>query len=200
MPSEAAHRFAASYSVSPGAGGASGAEKVKDAIAGHIPAVAPGPALSPASGASGATLDGTLRPGPAGPSVALGTGAALDQLNDMEFQSILAVGPAGPSGPNSCDIGARENAPEPFMSPIRTPVWTVLDHGTAEVVIGLSDERTKRPPSWAHPADVPSPGCWCGCCRSRRWWRESTEAKGWRCWTCYPPDHLTPAQIHEERT
>ena len=200
MPSEAAHRFASSYAAAVGAGGAAGAGGVKGAVARRIPAVASGPELMSAPGASGATLDRTWSPGPAGPSVALGTGASSNPRNGVDFRPFPGVGPADPSGPSASDIGAWEKAPEPFMSPIRTPVWTVVHHGAAEAVIGLSDERMKRPPSWAHPADVPSPGCWCGCCRSRRWWRESKEAKGWRCWTCYPPNHLTPAQIHEERT
>jgi hypothetical protein len=48
----------------------------------------------------------------------------------------------------------------------------------------------QRPPSWADPTALPSRGCFCSCCKGRRWWREREAPKGWRCSVCYPPDHL----------
>jgi hypothetical protein len=51
-----------------------------------------------------------------------------------------------------------------------------------------------RPPSWADSAALPSRGCFCSCCRSRQWWGD---ARGWRCWTCHPPDHLSLDAVAE---
>jgi hypothetical protein len=48
----------------------------------------------------------------------------------------------------------------------------------------------KRPPSWADLADRPVPGETCSCCGSSRWWSETSNSRGWRCWMCHPPDHL----------
>lgn len=58
----------------------------------------------------------------------------------------------------------------------------------------------RRPPSWSDPAALPSVGCSCNCCRGQRWWCEREAPKGWRCWTCHPPDHLPSSAIHEVLT
>ncbi len=57
-----------------------------------------------------------------------------------------------------------------------------------------------RPPSWAKPAAIPSPGCFCRCCELGRWWCEIVAPKGWRCWTCHPPDGMPADQVREVRT
>ena len=57
----------------------------------------------------------------------------------------------------------------------------------------------QRPPSWADPTALPSPGCFCNCCKGQRWWRERDAPKGWRCWICHPPDHLPPETVTEIR-
>jgi hypothetical protein len=57
-----------------------------------------------------------------------------------------------------------------------------------------------RPPAWPDPAALPSPGCFCSCCKLGRWWCELVEPKGWRCWTCHPPDGAAPGTVRELRT
>lgn len=55
------------------------------------------------------------------------------------------------------------------------------------------------PPSWWRPAaHRPTPGTNCGCCSGRRWW--SKDQRGWCCWTCHPPVHLSADAIQEVRT
>ena len=58
----------------------------------------------------------------------------------------------------------------------------------------LRGSAMQRPPSWADQTMRPSPGCWCSCCRGRRWWaaqRPSLDGTGigpgWCCATCHPP-------------
>jgi hypothetical protein len=77
------------------------------------------------------------------------------------------------------------------------------DHRAA--LAGLSAAALQRPPGWSDPADSPPPGAWCSCCGRQhraggRWWREAAEPKGWRCWTCHPPVHLSGAELAEVRT
>jgi hypothetical protein len=57
-----------------------------------------------------------------------------------------------------------------------------------------------RPPSWSDPAARPSAGCFCSCCKTRRWWCEREQPKGWRCYTCHPPDCMGPDETVEVRT
>ena len=57
-----------------------------------------------------------------------------------------------------------------------------------------------RPTSWADPDARPSPGCYCSCCKSKHWWTERTEPKGWRCSSCHPPTGLEPDQVEKVRT
>ena len=58
----------------------------------------------------------------------------------------------------------------------------------------------KLPVSWAAPAVRPVPGGYCSCCHGMRWWSEAHNPRGWRCWTCHPPDHLSARAILEIRT
>ena len=58
----------------------------------------------------------------------------------------------------------------------------------------------RRSPSWADPTALPSPGCFCTCCKGQRWWCEREAPKGWRCRTCHPPDHLPSGVVTEVRT
>lgn len=75
---------------------------------------------------------------------------------------------------------------EPALPQRGTPERDRLDRKQAETVRGLLNMAMQRPVSWADPAALPSPGCWCSCCQGRRWWCERTEPKGWRCSTCHP--------------
>jgi hypothetical protein len=58
----------------------------------------------------------------------------------------------------------------------------------------------QRPPSWADPAAPPSRGCFCSCCKGRRWWRECEVPKGWRCSACHPPDQFPADAVMEVTT
>jgi hypothetical protein len=58
----------------------------------------------------------------------------------------------------------------------------------------------QRPPSWSDPVTLPSCGCFCSCCKGQQWWCERETPKGWRCWTCHPPDHLPAEAVMEIRT
>lgn len=54
-----------------------------------------------------------------------------------------------------------------------------------------------RPVSWTDAAAHPSIGCFCSCCKGRRWWGDE---RGWRCWQCHPPSGLTYVEFREVRT
>ena len=69
-----------------------------------------------------------------------------------------------------------------------------------EALAGMMRAALQRPPSWSDAAAVPWPGCWCSCCRLGRWWTEVREPRGWRCWTCHPPDGVTFGAVREVRT
>jgi hypothetical protein len=69
-----------------------------------------------------------------------------------------------------------------------------------DFVAGLLIAPRRRPPTWADPAALPSPGCLCTCCKGQRWWCEREAPKGWRCWICHPPDHLPADAVLEVRT
>jgi hypothetical protein len=58
----------------------------------------------------------------------------------------------------------------------------------------------RRPPSWADPAAPPSRGCFCSCCKGRRWWRECEVPKGWRCSACHPRDQFPADAVMEVTT
>jgi hypothetical protein len=89
--------------------------------------------------------------------------------------------------------------------PKRTP--PPAPYGRFEPIVSQSSSEAayartpvQRPVSWADPMDSPTPGNFCSCCRSRRWWCEARKPTGWCCWTCHPPDHLAPEQVVEVRT
>jgi hypothetical protein len=67
-------------------------------------------------------------------------------------------------------------------------------------VHGVPDAATKQLPAWFDPAEAPMPGCDCGRCGGRRWWREAVAPTGWRCWTCHPPAHCGAGQVVEVST
>lgn len=59
---------------------------------------------------------------------------------------------------------------------------------------GLRGSAKQRPPSWVDQSARPSPGCWCSCCRGRRWWAPEVPSldgtgpgAGWCCAWCHPP-------------
>jgi hypothetical protein len=47
--------------------------------------------------------------------------------------------------------------------------------------------KTRRPPSWSDPRDMPRPGDCCSSCHGGTWWTEDVGPRGWRCGICHPP-------------
>ena len=62
---------------------------------------------------------------------------------------------------------------------------------------GLLRASRCRPVSWADAAARPSPGSWCRNCEYSRWWGDE---RGWRCWTCHPPDGRAAGTFEEVQT
>jgi hypothetical protein len=87
---------------------------------------------------------------------------------------------------NACGLTEAEPTAAPAR---RQPRPTPID-----ALDGLRRAAMQRPPSWADPSAALSRGCFCSCCQSRRWWSDD---RGWRCWTCHPPDHLSPDAVAE---
>jgi hypothetical protein len=81
---------------------------------------------------------------------------------------------------------------EPLLPTPHTPERKLADAAHARLVRGISDVAMRRPPSWAGAEALPSPGCWCSCCRGRRWWRRRVAAGGWCCCVCHPPPDSVP--------
>ena len=57
----------------------------------------------------------------------------------------------------------------------------------------LRGSAMQRPPSWGDQASRPTAGCWCSCCRGRRWWAAAVPVldgtgigPGWCCAWCHP--------------
>ena len=108
-------------------------------------------------------------------------------------QSILSLIPADP--------GYLAREPDRDAAAVAAP-WP--DEGEAvtprrypSAVAGLLRASQCRPVSWADAAARPSPGSWCRNCEHGRWW---ADLRGWRCWTCHPPDGLAALDIEEVRT
>ncbi|MBV9812238.1 MAG: hypothetical protein JO326_05770 [Acetobacteraceae bacterium] len=57
----------------------------------------------------------------------------------------------------------------------------------------------RRPPSLPMTAP-PGAGCYCTCCAGRAWWCERETPSGWRCRTCYAPDHLPAEAVRTVQT
>jgi hypothetical protein len=57
-----------------------------------------------------------------------------------------------------------------------------------------------RPPSWSDPANVPTSGARCYCCKFATWWTEAKNPTGWCCAICHPPGHLSARQFREVNT
>ncbi len=64
---------------------------------------------------------------------------------------------------------------------------------------GYRRAALRRPPSLPMTAP-PGAGCYCTCCVGQAWWCERVGPQGWRCATCYPPDHLAADQVRALRT
>lgn len=158
------------------------------------------PALARAR-AAGLTLtaeDGRLRwRGPQPPADLL---AELRQ-HKADLLRLLAVNDAAPllppASPEQAEAEQQDRAAIEAVDAGGEPArWRLADHmAHAARLRGLQATASARPPSWPDPDAVPSPGCWCSCCRGAHWWREREAPSGWRCRTCHPPVHLPPGEI-----
>ncbi|MCX7684350.1 MAG: hypothetical protein N2Z67_03645 [Acetobacteraceae bacterium] len=120
---------------------------------------------------------------------------------------LAAAGAAGLAEPDPdlarerAVIAAARVADAAGEGPVPQPEADHRDHPA-----GLERAALHRPPSWADVSALPSPGARCSCCSRHRaeaggrWWRERISPRGWRCWTCHPPDHLEPQAVIEVLT
>ena len=122
--------------------------------------------------------------------------AALARLRPKQSEAIPATPTADAAALDGYQVpAAMPPSPEPD-----TPERARFDARQAAMVSGLLRAARQRPPSWADPSALPSPGCFCSCCKGQRWWCELEAPKGWRCRTCHPPQHLLPDSVKEVRT
>ena len=107
------------------------------------------------------------------------------------------------------DFGCQENAPSPTPAPEPSdPIPLVYEIDPAPLadaaghfpsLDGYKLAALRRPPSLSMNAP-PGAGCFCACCAGQRWWCEREAPSGWRCATCYAPDHLPANAVRELRT
>ncbi len=106
----------------------------------------------------------------------------------------------------AAEAGESLAAPDPELAAERAEVGVALadeargEHGAAlpaadhqRHLAGLRGSAMQRPPAWADQSARPSPGCWCSCCRGRRWWAPKVPSldgtgigPGWACAWCHP--------------
>jgi hypothetical protein len=119
------------------------------------------------------------------------------------FLAEAAAGAPAEREPDPVEAAERAAVAPETAGDVGVPLAPV---GHRAALAGLLGGAPTRPPAWADPASVPPPGAWCTCCgrhhrRGGRWWCEAGERpRGWRCWTCYPPDHLPAEAVREVRT
>ena len=108
----------------------------------------------------------------------------------------------GPDDAEEAEQAEREAIQaEPALPPEGSPERERQDRMQRRMVRGLLDTAMQRPPAWSDAGSRPTPGCRCARCRGGRWWCEAGEApRGWRCWTCHPPDHLPADAVREVLT
>ena len=108
----------------------------------------------------------------------------------------------GPDDAEEAEHAEREAIQaEPALPPEGSPERERQDRMQRRMVRGLLDTAMQRPPAWPDAGSRPTPGCRCARCRGGRWWCEAGEApRGWRCWTCHPPDHLPADAVREVLT
>lgn len=107
-------------------------------------------------------------------------------LSTVQLKEVVSAVSAV-SGPNEIPSVASQGRPGPMLSNCSSGAAT-------------APTPIKRPVSWADATDRPTPGSFCSCCQSHRWWSEMYKPSGWRCWTCHPPDHQPAETVMEIRT
>jgi hypothetical protein len=139
------------------------------------------------------------------PPAPMGGGTGSTALKPAEIRHFLgAVPPVPPVPPeNSVSVQEVEKAEREAIQSEYPATLPAREH--RRLVSGYLAAGLQRPPSWANPSAVPMQGAWCSCCSRHeqaggRWWREAVNPSGWCCWTCHPPDHLSPDAVVERRT
>lgn len=87
--------------------------------------------------------------------------------------------------------GAADPASEieaAYSAAERAAIIAEVEHGNP-----MSNVPHTMPPSWAEATIEPTPGAVCRNCKSRSWWCEIINPRGWRCSRCHPGDHV-PAE------
>ena len=107
-----------------------------------------------------------------------------------------AVADRGMGEPAGLPTAPAPSSPDPDDDPALHAVAVRLD---AALIEGYRRAALRRPPSLPIEAP-PGAGCTCTLCGGQRWWCERVEPSGWRCRTCYPPDHLPAEDVRELRT
>jgi hypothetical protein len=96
------------------------------------------------------------------------------------------------------EAGAAPDSDAASAPPAPAPITDAAEHFPS--LDGYKRAALRRPPSWTPVSALPSPGCYCTCCAGQRWWCERERPSGWRCRTCYAPDHLPAKDVREVRT
>jgi hypothetical protein len=135
---------------------------------------------------------------------AVASGAASVATPDLSANSTM-LPLVAPVTSASGDKGESWDAAEVWEGQTDLPAAPEEEHQQATG--GMLRAALMRPASWTERPDCrPAPGAWCGCCGRTppayggRWWQEREAPKGWRCWTCHPPDHLKPQDVREVAT
>lgn len=146
-----------------------------------------------------ATFSGTFDRGTVALSQPIGD-ATMRHLRQVESRTVAPVSHGDATNATDVNSTCRTVAP-----PIGNDSATLGN--VAQGVVSpagpecrVQQAPSKRPPSWAEPADLPLRGSSCSCCCLGRWWCEREAPMGWRCWACHPPDHLTPNAVTEVRS
>lgn len=135
---------------------------------------------------------------------AVASGAASVATPELSANS-MTLPPVATDASTSDENGESWDTAQAWEGETDLPAAPEKEHQRATG--GMLRAALMRPASWTERPDCrPAPGAWCGCCGrippayGGRWWQEREAPKGWRCWTCHPPDHLKPQDVREVLT
>lgn len=133
---------------------------------------------------------------PAGPDAAevIDDYEASEQVRDHQREPLQSVS----SRPADGRLSGAYVAEHPLVRAIRDAFPGASIERVCSADADLSDASQQPPSWWRAKAHHPTSGATCACCDGQRWW--STDERGWRCWTCHPPDHLPANAIKKVKT